>query len=292
MEDQIWLEVIKGGISLANTTIGAIVGALLTTIFLRKNTKTTEFEKIKNAKFTEVTEDLLKDGKMSYLEFYKCNNFLKVAKKADELHKASDRTSESSIEKAPYDFDWFVRFYEYTSCVSNEEMQSIWASVMAREVDNPGSFSLSLLNSLSLMTKDEALLFCNISRFALRDVDYSPLPLLFVSTNRKAYEGSGITPERLKQLQRLGLIDCDFNKEYIYVNKKVFKSGNKVITVYGDPKNDNKILAGNVVFTSDGVALYSIVDDDYKRYRSDILDFTVEKFKHRNCRVFINDKEV
>ena len=290
MNEQTFLEVVKGGLSLGSSTISAIVGALLTTIFLRKNTEITEFKKIQAAKFWEVKEELYKQGKISHLEYFKCNNFLKIAKIADEVNQATPK--EEVEEEKEYEFDWFVKFYDYASCISNEEMQALWASILAREVAEPGNISLSLLNALSLMSKSQAQSFCNISRFALRDVDFSPILLLFVSTNREAYKNSGITPESLKELERLGLIDCDFNKEFVFFTKKVLRTGNRIITVFGDPNNRKRIKAGNAVFTKDGEALYAVIDDTYKQYRSDLLDFTVVRFKNRNCQVMINEREV
>ena len=47
MDENTLIEVIKGGLNLANSSISAVVGAVITTLFLRKNTKTSEFEKIK-----------------------------------------------------------------------------------------------------------------------------------------------------------------------------------------------------------------------------------------------------
>lgn len=290
MDNMELIELIRGGIGVVSSSISAIVGALITTLFLRKDTKALEFEKIKAAKFGEVIAELLSSGKMSYLEYYKCNNFLKIAKKADNIKIFEDKDSDKQIS---YDFDWFVRFYDYASCVSNEDMQEIWASILAREVSKPGTNSISLLHSLSMMSKEQAQFFCNISRFALRDIkDNIPLLLLFVSSNRQAYKSSGITPDYLKELERLGLLDCDFSSEFIFLKKKMFRTGNRSITVYGDPNNEQKIKAGNVIFTKDGQSLYSVIDDSYKEYRSDILDFTVSKFKSRNCRVIINDREI
>ncbi len=291
MDENTLIEVIKGGISLANSTVSAIVGALLTTLFLRKNTKASEFEKIKAAKFGDVVDGLLENGKMTYLEYYKCRNFLRIAKKADEKYKKNE--GEVKNESVQYDFDWFVRFYDYASNISNEDMQEIWASVFEHEVREPGTSSISLLHALSMMNREQAELFCNISRFALRDIkNYSPQLLLFVSTNREAYKNTEITPEKLKQLEHLGLIDCDFNSEYVFMKKKILRIGNKNITIYGDPDNDNKIKAGNVNFTRDGQLLYDAIDEEFKSYISDILDFTISKLKAINCRVIVNDKEV
>ena len=90
------------------STVGAISGSLFTAIFLRHNTSAKEFEKIKSGQLKEVADELLKSGKMTYTEYYKANNFLKIAQKADEYHSQSSKTP---VDEA-YDFDWFVRFYE------------------------------------------------------------------------------------------------------------------------------------------------------------------------------------
>lgn len=290
MDGNALIEVIKSGVPVLNSSISAIAGAIVTTLFLRKNTLTAEFEKIKVGKFSEVIDDLLDSGKMSYFEYYKCKNFLEIAQKADELH-SDDGTIDSS--HVDYDFDWFIRFFDYASNISNDEMQILWAHVLAREVDSPNTTSLTLLHTLSMMRREQALAFRNIARFALMDItgDFSHL-LLFVSSNREAYEKENITPTILKDIERLGLIECNFTEEYVFRRKKVFRTGNKAVTVYGDSHNQHKIKAGNVKFTKDGQLLYSVLDSDSRRYRSDILDFTITRFKNRNCQVVINEREI
>lgn len=291
MKNSLANEIIKGAISLGNSTISGVVQALITTLFLRKNTSTEEFEKIKANKFGDVINDLLDNGKMTYLEYYKCNNFIDIAKIADE--RITNNYSEDKNKNHTYDIDWFVHFYEYASNISNDDMQSLWASILEREVTNPNSVSLTLLNTLSLMSKDQAIFFCRLSRFVFHDIDcVTPLPLIFVSTNREAYKKSNITPSTLKTMERFGLIECDFSSEYVFFNKKKLRKGNNQITVYGDPNNYNKIKCGNVTFTQDGETLYSIVDDSYKKYREDIFDFVLNKFKKRNCQIIVNDKEI
>ncbi len=292
MDNNVLIELIKGGMTMANSTVSAVVGALVTTLFLRKNTQAEEFERIKAGKFSAVIDDLLISGKMTYLEYHKCNNFLKIAKLADEKLNSEGYSDNDSSDK-DYNFDWFIRFYDYASNISDEEMQNLWASVLEGEIKAPKTMTISLLHSLSIMQQDEAKFFCNIARFALLDFkNYEPHLLLFVASNRNTYKNSGITPALLKNLERLGLVECDFNFEYVFERKKMFRTGNKAITIYGDPNNERKIKAGNVTFTRDGKLLYSILNNDIKRYRSDILDFTITKFQQRNCRVVINDREV
>ena len=170
MDENTLIEVIKSGLSLANSSISAIVGAVITTLFLKKNTQTTEFEKIKAGKFSEVVDQLLNSGKMSYLEYYKCKNYLDIAKKADiklsEINKFTDNSESSHNE---YNFDWFIRFFEAAGNISNEEMKTLWASVLAGEVHQGGSFSLRTLDTLYNMTPHEAELFADISRIILDD---------------------------------------------------------------------------------------------------------------------------
>lgn len=291
MTDEVLTELMKSGITSTASLLTPVVGTLFTTLFLRRNTKVEEFEKIKAGKFEDVVSQLLESGKMTYLEYYKCKNFLKIAKKADKYLGKQEPKPEGELPA--YDFNWFVRFYDYASNISESDLQEIWAALFANEIKNPGDGSLTLLHNLSMINHTQARFFCNIARFALQDIkNNSAHLLLFVAKNRKSYAQSGITPEKLIELQRLGLIDCDFNSEFIFEKKKVFRYGNKVITVYGDEENEKKIQAGNVKFTNDGQLLYRIIDSDFKQYRSDILEYTVTKLKSRNCRVIINDQEV
>lgn len=287
MNENALIEVLKGGISTMGSSVSAVVGAIITTLFLRKNTETTEFEKIKAGRFESVIDKLLDSGRMSYLEYYKCKNFLMIAKKADEMY-----TEDQNSHHKEYDFDWFIRFYDYSSNISDQEMQDFWARLLAKEIENPKSVSLTLLHALFMMRQEQAHSFCNISQFAFMDASNKLAHLLlFISTNKKAYLGDGITHEKLKELERLGLVECSFSKEYHFNSKVKFRTGNRIVTVYGNPKN-NKILAGNTIFTKDGQRLYSLLDREIKMYNADILDFAITSFKTRGCRVIINDKEV
>ena len=50
------------------SAVGPVIGAVFTAIFLRNNTATKEFEKIKAGRLGEVAEELLTTGKMTYTE--------------------------------------------------------------------------------------------------------------------------------------------------------------------------------------------------------------------------------
>ena len=73
------IKFITNNVSTFFSPVNVITGSLFTAVFLRKNTATQEFEKIKAGRFQEVADKLLESGKMTYTEYYKANNFLKIA---------------------------------------------------------------------------------------------------------------------------------------------------------------------------------------------------------------------
>lgn len=168
MDENAIIEIVKNGLDVAGSSISMLVGAVITTLFLRKDTKTAEFEKIKAGKFDEVVDKLLESGKMTYLEYYKCNNFLDIAKKADEsLSIIHEVYEEENTRNQEYNFDWFIRFFDAASNISNEEMQKFWASILAGEVYHSGSYSLRAIDTLYNMTPLEAELFADISKIVM-----------------------------------------------------------------------------------------------------------------------------
>ena len=134
------------------SVISAISASIITAMFLRHNTAVTEFEKIKAGRFNEALEDLLKSRKMTYTELYKANNFLAIAKKADDISV----TNTGVIDAKQYDFDWFIRFYEATGCISDEEVQQLWAKLLSNEVNSPGHYSLKTIDVLRNLSKQDA----------------------------------------------------------------------------------------------------------------------------------------
>lgn len=216
-------------------------------------------------------------------EYQNCRNVAENAK----------RYLKESAKPQNIDVDWLNFYFDKVRLVSDEIVQDIWSRILAEEANAQGSVSLSLLHTLSIMSKEQATIFSNIARFCMREYQGEKVhSLIFLSTNVEAYSKSRINHKNLRALERLGLIDYNAKDEYVFHKKKVLASGNRLLTIYGDPDNKNKIKAGNVIFTEDGMKLYSIVSDTLDKYRTDITDFTIARFKARNCKVFINGKEV
>ncbi|WIV11135.1 DUF2806 domain-containing protein [Proteiniborus sp. MB09-C3] len=161
MDENMLMQVVKSNLPIVSTAIQSLIAALITTIFLKANTNTKEITKLKSAKFGEVINDLLKSGKMTYLEFYKCKNFLRVAEIADEKMKNSNHKIEGENE---FNFDWFMRFFDAVGNISNEDLQKLWGQVLASEIVRPTTCSLRTLDMIRNLSPNEAKTFnilCN-----------------------------------------------------------------------------------------------------------------------------------
>lgn len=192
------------------STVNCVVGGVFTVVFLRRNTSAKEFEKIKAGQFKEVADSLLGSGNMTYTEYYKANNFLEIAKKADVYHSQMKHE-----ETTQYDFDWFTRFYEMAGNVSDDFMQELWAKILAGEVSRPSSFSLKTIDVLRNLGRSDALLFLEIcaSSFQIEDA-------FFLPNDEKYLENKGIKYIDVMRLSELGLIYNDPLISYNFVVTK------------------------------------------------------------------------
>ena len=88
---------------------------------------------------------------------------------------AADELGDKEVADHEPDPDWTARFFDYVQDVSSEDMQKIWAKILAGEVKSQGRTSLRTLNTLRNMTKRDAEMFRGICDFVLMlgDIFYS-----------------------------------------------------------------------------------------------------------------------
>lgn len=263
------IEFLSGNVGDITTAVGAVAGSLITAIFLRNNTSIKEFEKIKAGRFDEVTEELLKTGKMTYTEFYKAKNFLSVAKKAD---KYSNKVQFDSVNT--YDFDWFIRFYENVGNISNDEMQEIWAKILAGEINKPHSFSLRTIEVLKNMGKEEAELFTKICKCC-----FSSHNSLFLPFYEGYMESKGITYSMIMYMSEQGLMYNDgtlvmripINKE----NNVLLINENLLLTARSEDEKIKEINIKQFPLTVVGRELASLIggmpgEEDFLSFAKEI----------------------
>lgn len=257
MDGNSLIEFISNNVDPFVTAVGSVTGAIFTAIFLRNKTATTEFEKIKAGKFEEVTEDLLKNGKMTYTEFYKAKNFLKVAKKADAEYAKKSHGERTS----PYDFDWFIRFYEAVGNISNEEMQNIWARILAGEIDKPNTFSIQTIEVLKNINQKDAELFKKVCSHCVHVGSYPLFP------NYVAFmEKCDILFGEIWYLSNLGLISCisnlSFNVSIGSTPVTAFNNDELVFVVSAKEDKTTKFEIKQFPMTPAGDELSSVLHED------------------------------
>lgn len=252
------------------TAVGPVAGAIFTAIFLRNNTATKEFEKVKAGKLGEVAEDLLKNGKMTYTEFYKANNFLKIAEKADKEYFKIPHSEKTDS----YNFDWFVRFYEAVGNISNEQMQSIWAKILAGEINKPNTYSLRTIEVLKNLSRQEAELFGKICSHCICRGKQSFLPHY-----DKYLEACQITFEEILSLSELGLISSDsrlvLKMPVDMTPRFLFDNRELLITISATNENDKVFEVRQFPLTGVGIELStlvaeSITDDEFITFAKEI----------------------
>lgn len=165
------LEMFKGAWPTIQPAISTVFGAMVARLFLRGNTSKSEIEKIKQAKFSEIADKLLEGGHITHLEYYKCRNFNRIAQKADEVYQWRQASTVANTDdgEKKFSIDWFVRFFEEAGSISDEDIQELWAKVLAGEIENPGSFSLRTLDVLRSLSKYEAEIFQRLASYSINN---------------------------------------------------------------------------------------------------------------------------
>lgn len=99
--------------------------------------------------------------------------------------------------------DWITNFFDKCRLISNDDMQSIWAKVLAGEANIPGTYSKRTVNFLSSLDKSDAELFTRLCGFAWLIGDLVPL---IYDENHEIHVGAGINFNTLTHLESIGLL--------------------------------------------------------------------------------------
>lgn len=105
-------------------------------------------------------------ARMAYQEFAKQENIEAVAEKTYNLLEGEEKVTSKPVDK-----DWTLRFFNSIEDIGNEQMQEIWAKLLAGEIKKPGSFSLRTLSVLHNLNNQEATAFQEICQHCVIDND-------------------------------------------------------------------------------------------------------------------------
>lgn len=121
-----------------------------------------------------------------------------VAKTLLQAEEELQKDNSPAPEK-PVDGDWLRRWRDNVGEVSSEDLQSIWARLLAGEVKSPGMYNLRTLDILRDLSSDDAGLIATLAQFSIsgfiwRDPSNTHLP------------NAGIGYEELLYLDEMGIL--------------------------------------------------------------------------------------
>lgn len=177
--------------------------------------------------------------------------------------------------------DWITNFFDKCKLISDEEMQILWAKVLAGEANNPGSYSTRTIDFLSTMDKRDAQIFQNFCSFCW----FINTPqLLIYDIHDEIYNKNNTNFfSDLHHLHTIGLISYESLTGYI----KIIPN-NSINTSYFDipisieflkKSEKNEILLGKVSLSQIGIELLKISNS---KPIPEFVDYVLKKWHSFN----------
>ena len=184
------------------------------------------------------------------------------AKKQENIENVMDQAIpliEDTAQPEKVDKDWFTNYFDKVKTVSNEDVQKHWADLLAKEVNQPGSFSKRTVNTLHTLDRKDAILFENICRYVWI-IDSEFIPLMY-NENDEIYNRNNINFNYLQYLEMIGLIH--FGSRHVVLRD--FSGGLLNLKYHGKPLKLNfreretfrLNLGGGVFYSSRARAFYA-----------------------------------
>jgi hypothetical protein len=149
-------------------------------------------------------------NRLAFQEIYRQENIEHIIEIAAE-------NLPDTVSDEPVDRDWVFRFFDGCKDVSNEELQKLWAQLLASEVTAPKSCSRKTLSILRDMSLGDAITFKKVCSLAWETEGDYFIPYDNNFTASSQFEIYKIMYWEILQLETLGLI-CSQNDIVTKIN--------------------------------------------------------------------------
>jgi hypothetical protein len=183
------------------------------------------------------------------------------AKKQQNIESITQRAIAEVSDKAHPEMledDRIVNFFDKCRLISDEDMQTIWAKVLAGEGNSPGKYSKRTVNVLSSLDKTDAQLFTTLCSFGM--VIDNILPLIY-DDEHPIYNERGINFAVLSHLETIGLIHfgeiAGFVRKGLPQMTNLYYYGTKLSIAF-PLQGENQFNIGKVLLTQAGNQLAQV----------------------------------
>ena len=215
----------------------------------------------------EKTNEFFENQTFTLYEITKLKNFINTVNfAAEELNETVE------FSKEPIDFDWLMRFFDAVGNISNENLQQVWAKVLAGETKSPGSVSLRTFDILRNMSQNEAQTFNELCKYILISGD-----CYFIHTN--GFREPDSTNEKSRNiisekglfysthiipLIECGLMSIDNSLATNFITDKVLTVFNQELAIFIIAPNDKDVTMNVDAYflTKCGMELFNVAIQD------------------------------
>jgi hypothetical protein len=195
-------------------------------------------------------------------------------KNIEAIMEKAEMALPDSVSDKPVDEDWVARFFEECQDIKNEEMQNLWAKLLAGEVARPGSFSLRTLAVVKVLRKEDAHLFtrlCSCIWFMAK----GPCAVIFDDPELGTAR-SGLNFEELTHMDALGLVTFQPLGGFSLISQNNVLPVTHFANYYGQghlltlAQNIKRLELGKVMLTAIGRELVPVAgsspNEDYRNW--------------------------
>ena len=159
------------------------------------------------------------------------------------VQQAADQLGDIEVTDSEPDHDWTARFFNEVQDVSSDEIQSLWAKVLAGEVQHPGSTSTRTLGILKNLDRNTAQLFrkfCSACVLMTPDGKHivdARVPSLGGNAGNNSLQSYGLGFDALNRLNESGLVIPDYNSWRDY--------SLSIVNPVGEPQHNQPLIPFN-----------------------------------------------
>lgn len=181
-----------------------------------------------------------------------------------------------AADPSTMDDDWIANFFDKGRLISDEEMQILWARILAGEANTPNKFSKRTVNYLSSLDKSDAELFRTLCGYACT-IDDVTFPAIY-DLQASPYNVGGINFGAIKHLDDIGLLRFDNLSGFVLKDlpQTVRLSYEGIPIDLAFPMAaDNTLQVGKVLLTKVGEELATVCGS---RHVEGFVDYLVEQW--------------